>query len=111
MFKVARKRTVKWPVTVSIPQDQGKTTKATFTAEFELLDQQRIDDIVMGRDPEQPDLLAAALIGWEGVADEAGNELPFTPENKRALLEITYVRTAILVAHAQLHRGEAARKN
>lgn len=111
MFKLAKKRTVEWPVTVHIPQDGGKTTKATFTAEFEVLEQAQIDDIVMGRDPEHTDLLAAALIGWKGVADEAGAELPFTPEHKRALLEITYVRTALFAAHAQLHRGEAARKN
>jgi hypothetical protein len=111
MFRIATKRTVEWPVTVSIPQDGGKVMKATFTAHFEILDQARIDDIVFGRDPEQSDLLDAALIGWRGVTDETGNELPFTPENKRALLDITYVRTALLAAHAQLHRGEAARKN
>lgn len=111
VFKVARRRKVEWPVTVNIPQDGGKTTKATFTATFEVLEQQQIDDIVMGRGADQTDLLEAALVGWGGVADESGNEIAFSPEAKKALLEITYVRAALFAAHAQLHRGEAARKN
>lgn len=108
MFKIAAKRTLTWPVTVSIPQDGGKTTKATFKADFEVLGQDELLDITN----EGKDVLERVLTGWEGVADENGAEIPFNAEAKAQLLQIQYVRQALYAAYGELQNGRAAaRKN
>ena len=107
-FRLAKKRTVKWPVTIQIPADGGKVTPATITAEFEVLDTEEIDRV----GNEGGDVLSRALIGWHGVADEDGNDIPFTEENKKSFLGITYVRAALYNAYAEVQQGRAAaRKN
>lgn len=109
MFKLAEKRRVTWPVTVKIPQDGGKTTKATFGAEFEVITKDE-QQAVIGA---EGDLLDRQLVGWDGrVKDEAGEPLAFTEENKKKLIDITYVRQALFEALGEINSGrEAARKN
>jgi hypothetical protein len=112
MFKLAEQRTYKWPVTVHIPADGGKFTKATFTAEFKALPQKEIDRVVEeGRGGDRDaDLCTECLIGWSGVQDENGNDIPFSDEAKAKLLDITYVRHALLDAFLESITGGGARR-
>ncbi len=108
MFKLAAKKTITWPVTVHIPQDGGKTTAATFHAEFEVLDQDELNELVL----EGKDMVSEVLVGWKGVADEQGGEIAYSAEEKKKLIAITYVRNAILTAYGEVQQGRAAaRKN
>jgi len=110
MFKIEKSKTVKWPVTVNIPRDGGRTTKATFNAEFKLLEQDELDAVMESGGDR--DVGAAVLTGWDGVADENGTTTPFSEEARADLLKIPYVRTAIIGAYFQCASGrEAARKN
>jgi len=108
MFKVAKKKTVSWPVTVSVPQDGGGTQNSEFTAVFDVITQDAMDAVVLA----SADLLERVLIGWEGVAGEDGEPIPFATEAKKDLLNITYVRHALFSAYSEIQQGRAAaRKN
>lgn len=108
MFKLAQKRQITWPVTVNIPQDGGKTQKATFDGEFEVLTQDESERAIR----EEKDLLEVQLIGWDGVKDEKGEPVPFSEAAKKQLLDISYVRMAVFAAIGEFNSGRAAaRKN
>ena len=109
MFKVAQKRTVKWPVTVNVPQDGGRTSKATFEAHFEVITAEEQQQAI--RDGK--DLLDVQLIGWnDQVKGDDDQPLAFSEAAKKALLDITYVRVALFDALGEINTGRAAaRKN
>jgi hypothetical protein len=109
MFKVAQKRRVTWPVTVRVPQDGGRTLNATFSAEFDVLTTDEQQDAIQ----DGKDLLDVQLVGWDGrVKGEDGEPLPFSPEAKKQVLAITYVRQALFEALGEINSGRAAaRKN
>jgi hypothetical protein len=111
MFKIAEAPlTYTWPVTVSIPANGGKYTKATLTAEFQALDQDRIDAIIGGEAEIDADLLTECLVGWKGVQDADGAELPVSDEGRVRLLKIPYVRSALVRAFFESISGGAARR-
>jgi hypothetical protein len=108
MFKLAKKPTVFWPVTVKEPQDGGGVRKFTFDAEFAVLTQDEQEEAVRGGQ----DLLELQLIGWKSnLTDEHGQPFEFSEANKRVLLSITYVRAALFQAIGEFQNGQAARKN
>ena len=109
MFKVAQKRTVKWPVTVNVPQDGGRTSKAIFEAHFEVITAEEQQQAI--RDGK--DLLDVQLIGWnDQVKGDDDQPLAFAEAAKKALLDITYVRVALFDALGEINTGRAAaRKN
>lgn len=109
MFKLALKRKVTWPVTVRVPQDGGRTLKATFGAEFEVITQEEQQKIIA----DGGDLLERQLTGWDERVKGA-DDLPraFSEEAKQEMLGITYVRQALFEALGEINSGrEAARKN
>lgn len=113
MFKLATMQTVRWPVTVSIPQDGGKTVKATFHATFLMLKQPEFDEVYKsgGNDTE---LLRKVTKGWESdLVGEDGAPMSFTPENVEAMVTTSYVRLAMTNAYLELFHGKeaAAQKN
>lgn len=112
MFKITQDRTYKWPVTVHIPADGGKFTKATFTAEFRGMSQDAIDTTLndMRAGDRDADFSNECLVGWSGVQDHDGTDLPFSDEAKIKLLNIPYVRAAIVTAFFESLSG-GRRKN
>lgn len=110
MFRIEKAKTVKWPTTVNIPRDGGRTTKATFNATFKLLEQDELDAIM--QDGGDREIGCAVLADWEGVANADGEPLAFSEEARDELMNIPYIRTAIVGAYFQCVSGrEAARKN
>ena len=103
-----------WPVTVKLPISGGKFEKQTFDAEFKRLPQARINKIQIEvqariksseRNEATDDSISdqsiaeELLIGWSGVLDEDGDEVPFTESMKQQLLDIPTMATAIVVAY------------
>ena len=103
-----------WPVTVKLPINGGKFEKQTFDAEFKRLPQTRINKLqveVQARvkssernetvDDSITDQSIAEelLIGWSGVLDEDGDEVPYTESMKQQLLDIPTLASAIIVAY------------
>jgi len=103
-----------WPVTVKLPINGGKFEKQTFDAEFKRLPQTRINKLQVEvqarvksseRNETADDSISdqsiaeELLIGWSGVLDEDGDEVPFTESMKQQLLDIPTMATAIIVAY------------
>jgi hypothetical protein len=109
MFKIETRKTYTWPVTVQVPCDGGKYVKATFTAEFTALPQDQIDRLVRDGDADS-NIATECLAGWSGVQDEDGSDLPYSDEARTKLLNISFVRAAVVGAFFESLSG-ARRKN
>lgn len=113
MFKLAQSTSYKWSVKIELPVDGGKFEKATFDAEFKRISQTRINEL--RTEMEKPgyselDLAKEVLIGWNGVVDSDGNEIPFSEGNRDKLLDIPTVAVAIGMSFFESLAG-AKRKN
>ncbi len=108
-----------WPVPLLIPVDGGRREKHSFDAEFKRLPQSRINEIIklaraleLGRgDDESLDDKTAArevLIGWTGITDDAGKEVPFSESALAELLEIPTIAGQII--RAWFNSMEVAKK-
>lgn len=96
MFKVRKNASFKWDVKVQVPVD-GRHVEQRFTAQFKQVDRSRFTDLRDDPESEQA-LLRDVLLGWEGIADENGETIAFSDEARDALLEIPYVRLAVVEA-------------
>ena len=112
MFKISQEATYKWPVTVHIPRDGGKFVKATFTAEFMALPQDKIDSVLedIRAGDRDADFATECLVGWSGVQDTDGSDLPYSDEAKGKLLNMSYVRNAVVTDFFESISGGAARR-
>lgn len=114
MFKIAKDRRIKWPVTISVPQSGGTVQKHKIEAEFDLLTQSRLAEVMASDRNADGDtaLLREVLVGWEGVADESGQPVEFSAETRDDLVDIPYVRAALIRSYFEAASGNAAaRKN
>lgn len=129
MFKYAKIREVLWPVTLSIPRDDGsgEVDNVSIKVRFKLLDRSEMAEL-MTRAGEYSESITAAQIaddmalsdrdlcsritGWEGVVDaDSGEPIPYSPENAAALININYVRAAIDAGLWEASRGAPAKNS
>jgi hypothetical protein len=118
MFRFAAQREVLWPVTVSVPVDGG-VAPTELQIRYRLLTRSELADLGERlRATEGGEralmatldgLLAARITGWEGIADESGAPLPFTPETLAAVLDVPYLREAIEAGLYAASRGALAK--
>lgn len=114
MFKVIEKKSVKWPVTVQVPVDGGRTQSHYFEVEVRLMKQDEIDAQLSPAQGGAGDIefLCGAVLNWEGVADEAGQPIPCTDDEKRRIFAVPYLRKGVMDAFFEANTGRAAaRKN
>jgi hypothetical protein len=108
-FVLKQSASYTWPVPLLIPVDGGRREKHSFDAEFKRLPQSRINEIIklaraleLGRgDDEALDDKSAAkeiLIGWTGITDDAGKDVPFSESALDQLLEIPTIAGQIIKA-------------
>jgi hypothetical protein len=108
-FVLKQSASYTWPVPLLIPVDGGRREKHSFDAEFKRLPQSRINEIIklaraleLGRgDDEALDDKSAAkeiLIGWAGITDDAGKDVPFSESALDQLLEIPTIAGQIIKA-------------
>jgi hypothetical protein len=109
-FVLKQSTTYTWPVTLILPVDGGRREKHTFEGEFKRLPQTRINEIVRqaramerGRFDEDDvledqDAAKEILVGWSGVVDDDGAEIPFSDTLLDQLLEIPTVAGQIVRA-------------
>jgi hypothetical protein len=108
-FVLKQSATYKWPVTILLPVDGGKKEKHTFDAEFKRLPQSRTEELAaqlkmqerVDIDPDQILLMKDAakeiLVGWSGVQDDSGEEIPFSEAALEQVLEIPMVAAQIVL--------------
>ena len=101
-FVISKPATFFWPVKVELAVDNGKYEKQSFDAEFKRLPQSKIEEIVGKIRSEEitSDVLLARdlIVGWRGVLDDQGNEVPFSEAMKDQLLDVPTVASSIVSA-------------
>lgn len=114
-FVLKSKNSYHWPVTIELPAE-GKHERSTFEAEFKQLPQSRVTEIVVSAqrlkiavERNEPidglmmeqEIAGEILIGWKGILDEDGKEIPFSESAKTDLLEVPTVAQAIVGAYGE----------
>ena len=112
-FVLKQSSSYSWPVTIRMPADGGKREKQSFEAEFKRLPQSRIAEIQAQAQKlvkaaeagEQLDGISdvtvadEVLVGWSGILDEDGDEVPYTETNKDILLEVPLMAASLVQAY------------
>ena len=106
MFKLKSKLSVQWPVVINMPIDGGKTQAIECSASLKILPQDEFDSFAKKGDAQ---LLEKVVTGWDGIANEDGQPLTFSPENLKQLTAIPYVRQGLLKAYLDASSGIAAK--
>ncbi|CAO3434183.1 hypothetical protein [Azospirillum doebereinerae] len=118
---IKRENTIKYPVTVQVPNEDGSKSVKTAIAIFSTVSHERILQISeearkkreAGEDisSDSLHLLREVLKGWEGIKTDTvdGPDLPFNKTTFAAVMNIPYVREAFVSAyiHAVCERAEA----
>lgn len=113
MFKIIQPTQYSWGITVEIPADGGRVEKQTFDGIFKRVSQTRLGEIqkaIEANEMRDIDLAREMLIGWKGVIDSDGEEVPFSESARDQLLDIPMVAAAVVIAFMQSITG-AKRKN
>lgn len=107
MFKIEEDYRYDWPVTVKKPVDGGTFQEHVFTARFRMIDEERAAELA---NESATALLREIVVGFEGVFGADDKALAFTAENRDRLLQVPYVRLALVEAYYGSQRG-IGRKN
>jgi hypothetical protein len=117
-FVLKQSDTYSWPVTFDVPVDGGRHERQTFDGEFKRLPQSKIGPMVaelgrledLGELDRITEIAADVLVGWSGVSDDNGKEIPFSQKALEQLLEVPFLAVAVLKAYMDSIKG-AKRKN
>ncbi len=93
----------KWPVEYHAPIDGGQRQKMTFDAEFLPLSPKDAQDRLSNANDVEG--AALVLIGWKGITDQDGAEVPFSEEARDRLLAIPMMGSCIMTAYNDSLRG------
>lgn len=113
MFKIVQPTEYSWGITVEMPADGGRVEKQTFDGSFKRVSQTRLGEIqksIEQNEMRDIDLAREVLVGWKGVIDANGEEVPFSETARDQLLDIPMVAAAVVIAFMQSLTG-AKRKN
>jgi hypothetical protein len=105
-FVLKKTASYKWEVKVEVPVDGNRFETQAFEAVFKKISRSSFNDLV---DKGDDALVGEILLGWEGIADEAGKDVPFTEKNKQQLCDDPYVLRALIQAYADSLTGAAAK--
>lgn len=91
MFKIQQNPEFSHKVKVRVPVDGGFADQE-FTARFRVLPWSK----VQAHDNDPAEQLRCILVGWEGIADDDGNDVPYSDAAREQLIDLIYVRLALL---------------
>lgn len=114
MFKIGQTDRFTYPVSVEVVGDNGKRSSYSFDAVFKRLSNDEFVEVSrsakMGDLPDI-DLVRDVLIGWKGIQDEDGNDMPFTEANRDLVLNIWPVTPSIVTAFLEANTPKGRSKN
>ena len=112
MFIISQSTAYRWPVSVEFPIDGGKFEKQTFDAEFKRMSQTQIEGVrkqIEEGSVTDRQLAADVLVGWSGIKDEQGDDVPYSETTREILLDIPLVAAAIVMAFVTSLSGRKAK--
>jgi hypothetical protein len=120
MLVLSKAGTYKWPVKYQRPSETkpGQYDKFEFVGEFVRLQENEFTDLMESMQAGTVDdgdqrvlaFLDKVFVGWSGIGDSEGVELPCTPVNRKILFLELGIKSAIARAYFDSVTG-AARKN
>jgi hypothetical protein len=111
-FILKRDDRFSWPVSFDVPIDGGKFKRETFDAEFRRLSQSRLDEIRELSRTEgvtDPEVAREVLVGWSGIKDDDGEDVPFSESALEQLLDVPMLATAIVAKYFESLQGAKAK--
>lgn len=104
MFRLDLSPTYFYPVKLAMLDADGKLETRVFDARFKRMTQPEGEALVReaesGRLTDQQ-VVERALVGWRGLQDADGNDLPYTPENLATVLSVAGLRAAVVTSFLQ----------
>lgn len=98
MLKIVKNPEFTSKVKVQVPLEGGPQEQS-FTARFRALSVSETEAFNMLTTESVSEWLRRILIGWEGVRDEDGDELPFSDAAREQLIDVPFVRMAVIAAY------------
>lgn len=113
-FVLNQSQSYSWPVSIKLPADGGKREKSSFDAQFKRLPQSRINEIQLlvqqrikaAERGEELDngvsdqsIAAEILVGWSGIVDADGDDVPYSEAVKVQLLDVPMMAGALIEAY------------
>lgn len=114
MFKIGQTDRFSYPVHVEIPGDGGKRVSYSFDAVFRRLSRDEFVDLTsraQAGETSDSALVRDVLLGWKGIQDADGAELPFSEENRELVLNVWPVLPAVVAAFIEAHTPKGKAKN
>jgi hypothetical protein len=105
MFVLSQKGSYSWPVKIEVPASGGKHDKQSFDAEFKRLPQSRIQELYAGEGTSDKKFVSEVLVGWKGIQDEKGEEVPFSQEALEHLMEVPQMAKNIVFSYMESIAG------
>lgn len=108
MFVLDKSPSYSWPVQTEVASNNGKFETETFDVNFKRVTESEkmqffgAETVQRHTDVE---ICKKVVVGWKGVTDENGNEIPFSQENLDKLLEIPKVSSFIVIAFLESLAG------
>lgn len=101
-------RIVKWPVTIRVPKDGGRSTEFRITGHFKLITKTRIDDL---SEDDYADLLHEVFVGWNDgdIVDIDGNPVPVNEDTLARMIDPIYHRVGLIAAFNAANKGSSAK--
>lgn len=100
MFKIDPTPEFSHKVKVRVPVDGGFADQE-FTARFRVMPWSEVN----ATDADPAGQLRRIWIGWDGIVDDAGEAVPFSDAARDQLIDLLYVRTAVLETYASAMTG------
>lgn len=101
MFKLSQSQSYSWPIEIQFPVDGGRHEKQNFDGVFKRVSQSRIKEIgkqIEASEISDMDLCKEVLVGWKGITDDNGDEVPFSESARDKLMDVPLVCAAIVNA-------------
>jgi hypothetical protein len=114
MFKLGQTDRFSYPVTVDLPGDGGKRQTYTFDAIFRRLSRDEflaVTTRAQAGELDDAQLVRDVLLGWKGIQDEHGQELPFSEQAREQVLDVWPVLPAVVTAFVESHTPKGRAKN
>lgn len=91
--------TIKKNVSIEVPGDFGKTSKADFDVEYKRLpvsDARSLIEDIKNKTADEEAVLRDCVVNIQGIKDVDGNDIEFSSELLTKLIEEIYIRGPIL---------------
>lgn len=114
MFKLGQSDSFSYPVEVEVVGDGGKRSTYTFDAQFRRLPSDELNEIsrrAREGDVNDAGLVREVLVGWKGILDEDGSELPFSEASRERVCRVWPVTPSIVAAFLEANSPKGKQKN